>query len=109
MANHLKVPTPAELRRWQEDLGLTDWQVGYMARVSVIVGVGAAAARAGKGRRVTQCATVQRWHGGTREIPLATWELLQVKGMLLRRKVATYEELSGDLPLAKLLEMLVPK
>ena len=101
----MKRPTPEEFARWQESLGLSAAQVGYLARASVTEGVGTARARAGEGRRFTQCDTVQRWRSGDRRIPLVSWELLQTKGLLLKLGLATLDELLS-IPLPNLIERL---
>lgn len=98
-------PTAEEFSRWQESLGLSAAQVGYLARASVSEGVGTARARAGQGRRVAQCNTVQKWRSGDRRVPLVSWELLQTKGLLLKLKLATLDELLS-IPLPTLIERL---
>lgn len=98
-------PTAEEFCRWQDGLGLSAAQVGYLARVLVVKGVGSARARKGEGRRADQCNAVQKWRAGDRPISANTWELLQAKGLLLRLKLATFDELV-TMPLHTLMERI---
>jgi transcriptional regulator with XRE-family HTH domain len=90
----MRSPTPAQIKQWREAHRLTQAQLGALAGASIQLGVGAAGARAGKGRRTEQCVAAWRWENGEREMPPATWELLQVKGVLLETKRASFEELT---------------
>lgn len=49
---------------------------------------------------------VQAWELGESRVPLANWELLQVKLHLLDRKLATFEELA-ERPLAEIVQGLI--
>lgn len=102
----MQQPTAEEFRRWLQLTGLSPEQVAQLAHVKVDVGVGSDGARSGKGPRTTQARAVGHWKNGSRRVPLATWQLIRAKHLLLHLQVASFEELISQ-PLETILWRLI--
>lgn len=74
--------SPEELKVLRAKHGLTQAQVGLLARTSVFKGE----------KKSFQSRRVQAWEAGENRMPLASWELLVAKLYLMERGV-TFEDL----------------
>lgn len=86
--------SPEELRALRTKHGLTQAQVGLLARTSVFKGE----------KKSFQSRRVQAWEAGENRMPLASWELLQVKLSMLQQGGWSFEELVNE-PLINLIKI----
>ncbi len=98
-----KRPSGAEFTEWMASTGLSAPQVALLCHSNITIGVGSHAARQGRGQRSTHARQVWKWRQGDPRCPMATWELLRAKGLLLRLGLVTFEELVST-PFDHLLE-----
>lgn len=83
---------PAQVVAARKHHGLTQTQFALLASSAIYKGKGGLQAR-----------RLQAWEAGHCRVPLANWELLQVRLHLLERKLATFEELAYQ-PLVELVQ-----
>lgn len=86
---------PAQIVAARKHHGLTQTQFALLAGSAIYKGKGGLQAR-----------RLQAWEAGHSRVPMANWELLQVRLHLLERKLATFEELAYQ-PLVELVQRSV--
>ena len=80
--------TPTAFRELREKHGLTQVQIAVLGRSSFY-----------KNRKGDiQARRVQAWEAGRNRIPLASWELIRLKLLMMEHGMATYEDFSQLAP-----------